>query len=79
MGFIILSPITKKDIDIWNPSNRGKVKIFVNTIIAGIVAMFIFAFLSNNYQVYHLITYFVTFVGLFFIVILVMIHINNRK
>ena len=41
--------------------------------------MFIFAFLSNNYQVYHLIRYFVTFVGLFFIVILVMIHINNRK
>lgn len=69
----------KKGIDIWNPRGDGKKKILLNTIVSGIVSVMLFAFLSNNYQINNLVSYFVTFVTFFFTFRLIMIGINNKK
>lgn len=69
----------KKGIDIWNPRGDGKKKILFNTLISGIASVILFAFLSNNYKINNLVSYFVTFVAFFFIFRLIMIGINNKK
>jgi len=69
----------KKGIDIWNPKGDGKKKILFSVFISGIASVILFAFLSNNYEIYTLLTYFITFVASFFIFRLIMINIINKK
>ncbi len=69
----------KKGIDIWNPRNDGKKKILFNTLISGIASVILFAFLSGNYKMNNLVSYFVAFVTFFYVFRLIMIGINNKK
>jgi hypothetical protein len=69
----------KKGIDIWNPRGDGKIRILLNTLIMGIASVILFAFLSGNYKINTLVSYFVIFVTSLFISRLIMIGMNNKK
>lgn len=69
----------KEGIDIWNPKGDGKKKLLLNTIRSGVVSVIIFAFLSGQYDIKNLTSYFMSFVLFFFVFRSVMIVINNKK
>ena len=78
-GFYNIIANYKKGIDIWNPSNNDKIKLFINTVISGILSVFVLVLLSGEHQMNELVEYFVTFVVFFFGIRLIMIRINNKK
>lgn len=69
----------KKGIDIWNPRGDDKKKIFLNTLISGIISVILFAYLSGNHKINSLLSYFISFVTFIFIFRLIMIGINKKK
>ena len=69
----------KKGIDIWNPAGDDKKKIFLNTLISGILSVILFAYLSGNHKMNSLLSYFVGFVTFIFVFRLIMIGINRKK
>ena len=69
----------KKGIDIWNPRGDGKKKILFSTLISGVISVTLFGYLSGNYKMNNLISYFVAFVTFMFISRLIMIGLNNKK
>ena len=69
----------KEGIDIWNPKGDGKKKLLLNTIISGVFSLILFAFLSGQYNIKDLSSYFVSFVIFFFGFRSVMIVINKKK
>ena len=78
-GFYNIIANYKKGNDIWNPSNNDKIKLFINTVISGILSVFVLVLLSGEHQMNELVEYFVTFVVFFFGIRLIMIRINNKK
>ncbi len=69
----------KKGIDIWDTNDNGKTKIFITTLIAGVISVIVFVFLSEKLQINYLIVYFVTFFVILFVVRLIMLHLNNKR
>ncbi len=69
----------KRGIDIWNPNGDSKKKLLLNTVIAGIASVILFAILSGQYDIKNLALYFVSFVLFFFVFRSVMIIINKKK
>ena len=78
-GFYNIIMSYKNSIDIWNPRNDKKAKIFMDTVKSGIMSVILFMFLSDSYEVYDLISLFTTFVVFFFATRLIMMYINNKK
>jgi len=69
----------KEGIDIWNPKGDGKKKLLLNTIISGLASVILFAFLSGQYDIENLVSYFVGFILFFFVLSSVMIAINKKR
>lgn len=69
----------KEGIDIWNTKGQDNKKLLLNTIISGVASAILFAFISGEYDVKNLISYFVSFVMFFFLFNLVMRFINKKN
>ena len=69
----------KEGIDIWSSKGNGRKKLFLSTIVSGIVSVILFAFLSGIYDMKTLTSYFVSFVIFFFVFRSFIIAINKKK